>query len=282
MPTSFHRPRSTRGCLLASVLFSVAVAAATLGAEPADAPLQFPLAPGEAHGFPELRDLQGHRLADAEFTQIPEGDRLRVRLAYDFGGGHRVEEATVVQIRPALVQQEWSWTETRGAETVRRFSVDFATGIATGEKQQNGQPKHWSNTVKIVPGRTFAGFAFSLALECLRDRVEHGEAVKLHAVAFTPEPRVVPVELTFAERDRLGMGGRNVTGDRFIIHPDIPAIAQWFVNAPDTRIWLIHDEPHDFLRWEGPLSEPDDPIVRVDVLPGDPSAPAEPVAGQAR
>ena len=51
---------------------------------------------------------------------------------------------------------------------------------------------------------------------------------------------------------------------------------QVFVEAPDTQIWLTSPAPAGFLRWEGPLAEPDDPTLRVDLLPGGKSEPAKP------
>jgi hypothetical protein len=33
------------------------------------------------------------------------------------------------------------------------------------------------------------------------------------------------------------MSGRSLKGDRFIVHPEIPFIAKFFVNVPDTKIW---------------------------------------------
>lgn len=240
-----------------------------MAAELADAGLRLPISEGALHGFPALRDLEGHPRADAEFTQIPEGDRLRVKLVYDFGGGHRVEENTVVRQRPALVQELWSWEETDAGALRRRYRVDFATGQASAEKPENGETKRWEDRVKIEPGRTFAGFAFTLALECLRDQLVRGETAELRAVAFTPHPRTVTVRVAFGGVDRLAMGGREVPGEQFLIHPEIPAIAKPFVRAPDTRIWLIAAPPRGFLRWEGPLAEPSDEIVRVDLLPGE-------------
>ncbi len=76
----------------------------------------------------------------------------------------------------------------------------------------------------------------------------------------------------------MAMGGRILRGDRFMIHPEIPKLAKLLVKVPDTRIWLINPPPVGFLRWEGPLAEPSDPVVRVDLLPGEPSGPAEPVS----
>jgi hypothetical protein len=36
------------------------------------------------------------------------------------------------------------------------------------------------------------------------------------------------------------MSGRSLKGDRFIVHPEVPAIAKLFINVPDTKIWLTN------------------------------------------
>jgi hypothetical protein len=71
------------------------------------------------------------------------------------------------------------------------------------------------------------------------------------------------------------MSGRSLKGDRFIIHPEIPFIAQFFVSVPDTKIWLTNPAPAGFLRREGPIVLPTDPMIRVDLLSGEKSRPAE-------
>jgi hypothetical protein len=73
----------------------------------------------------------------------------------------------------------------------------------------------------------------------------------------------------------MSMGERTVSGDRFIIHPDVPVVARAFIEVHDTKIWLTLPRPAGFLRWEGAIVEPDDPIIRVDLLPGDRSGAAE-------
>ena len=72
------------------------------------------------------------------------------------------------------------------------------------------------------------------------------------------------------------MAGRLLKGDRFVIHPKIGVIAELFVHVPDSIIWLTKS-PAEFLRWEGPVAEPNDPINRVDLIPGTESGPAKPV-----
>jgi hypothetical protein len=137
-----------------------------------------------------------------------------------------------------------------------------------------------SKKIKIEPGRTFAGFGFSLALGNLRKRLLHGEHVQLNAAGFsnfpTLSPQVVTVTISYGGVDRMRMAERSLKGDRFIIHPEIPLIAKFFISVPDTKIWLTNPEPAGFLRWEGPVVLPTDPTVRVDLLCGEKSGPAQP------
>jgi len=131
--------------------------------------------------------------------------------------------------------------------------------------------------VEVEPGKTFAGFGFTLALQNLRKRLLSGERIELKAIGFAPKPQVVTVQISHAGVDRMEMSGRTLKGDHFVIHPDLPAIAKLFVRAPETHLWLTHPAPAGFLRWEGPVAEPNDQIVRVDLLSGEGSGPAQPV-----
>jgi hypothetical protein len=112
-----------------------------------------------------------------------------------------------------------------------------------------------------------------------RKRLLRGEQVQLKAVGFsdfpTLGPQVVTVTISHGGVQRMKMGGRSRKGDQFIIHPEVPFIAKFFVNVPDTKIWLTNPAPAGFLRWEGPIVLPTDPIVRVDLLSGEKSGLAE-------
>jgi hypothetical protein len=237
---------------------------------------------GTARGFPALRDLSGKKLADGEFTQWIENGRLHIRIAYDFGGGRRIEERAVLRQRPQLVQEQWSWRELRDGKLYRRFAVDMAAGTATAEKLEDKGMKTWSEEVELDAGRAFAGIGFSLAIKNLRPRLIKGEAIELQAVGFTPKPRAVNVEITHGGLDRMRMSDRTIRGDRFLIHPKLPWLADLFMNVPDTTIWLTNPPPAAFLRVEGPLAEPKDAGVRIDLLPGGASGPAQPIRAAAR
>jgi hypothetical protein len=229
------------------------------------------------HGFPGVFDLLGKKTGDGEFVQWLETNRLYLTSTYDFGSGHFIEEKAVFRQRPVLAQDEWSWREVKDKAVLRHFEVDFHSGQATGEKLDGTKVKRWSESFKIDSAKTFAGIGFTFALKALRERLIKGEKIELQAVAFTPKPRLVTIQLSYRGLDQIAMAGRTVKSDCFIIHPEVPAIAKLFIDARDTQIWLTANRPAAFVRWEGSILEPDDPIIRVDLLPADHSEPAQPV-----
>src|SRR5436189_3987601 len=231
-----------------------------------------------AHGYPALCDINGKKLADGEFRQWVESNRLHIVITYKFSAGEVYEEHSQFRQEPELIQEKWSWKESKQGRSQREFAVDFIAGIASAHIRQDN--KDVSKKINIEPGRTFAGFGFSLALSNLRKRLLNGEQVQLKAVGFSPfptlGPQVVTVTISHAGVDRMKMSGRSLKGDRFTIHSEIPFIAKFFVNVPDTKLWLTNPAPAGFLRWEGPIVLPEDPIIRVDLLSGTKSGPPEP------
>ncbi|MBI2186556.1 MAG: hypothetical protein HYU37_05455 [Acidobacteria bacterium] len=249
------------------VWVALVVAVGLLARAPASAIEPAPFE-GAARGFPVLRDLNGARLADGEFSQWNADGRLHVVLTYAFGRGRRTEERVVFRQQPVLVQETWSWVERRGGRDARRFTIDFRSGRVTAvARDEEGELNQWEETFDdIGDGRTFAGFGFTLAIKALRPRLVRGEVIRLQGVGFAPKPRTAAVELSYAGRDRVRMAGRTIASDRFIVHPKLPLLARLFVEVPDATIWLT-TPPAGFLRWEGSLAQPDDPLVRVDLLP---------------
>ncbi|MGI8438463.1 MAG: hypothetical protein ACR2NX_16440 [Chthoniobacterales bacterium] len=231
---------------------------------------------GTAHGFPALLDANGKKLGEGEFLVEVDGDRLSITLSYRLKHGVHTQEKAVFSQKSELVQEEWSWREMKGEDTVRMYTVDFKTQMATARKRENGEMKNWSEKVELKPGRTFLGYGFMIATQNLRGRLVKGETIELETVGFTPQPKVVTVKITHAGREEMEMAGRTLQGDHFLLHPEIPAIAKLFIKVPDTHIWLS-EPPAEFLRFEGPFLEPSDPIIRVDLLPGAESGPANPV-----
>src|SRR5438093_1802587 len=236
---------------------------------------------GAAHGYPGLYDINGKKLADSEFRQWVENNRLHIVITYKFSAGEVYEEHSQFRQQPELIQEKWSWKESKHGKSQREFAVDFLAGIASAHISQDH--KDVSKRINIEPGRTFAGFRVALALSNLRKRLLSGEQVQLKAVGFSPfptlGPQVVTVTISHGGVQRMRMGGRSPKGDQFIIHPEIPLFAKLFINVPDTKIWLTNQASAGFLRWKGPIVLPDDPLIRVDLLSGEKSGTPQPAGG---
>ena len=222
---------------------------------------------GTLRGFPVVRDRNGDLLANSSLSQWLERGNLRVKVVHTFRDGRRIEEQAEMKQDSELQQLRWSFVEQSGESVLRRFEVDFETGSATAEKLQNGELKHWKEALSIERGRTFSGSGFLYAVKNLRQRLHAGDRIQLTAIAFTPKPRTATVTVFFDQVDKLTMGGRSFEADRFTIHPEIPFIARPFVKAPDQRLWFFTESPPGLLRFEGPLAEPYDPIIHIDVIP---------------
>ena len=232
---------------------------------------------GAAHGYPGLCSINGKKIADGEFRQWIENKRLHVIITYRFSDGELYEEQTQFRQQPELMQEKWSWKESKNGKSQREFAADFLSGIASAHVRE--EHKDVSEKINVEPGRTFAGFGFTIALSNLRKRLLSGEQVQLKAVGFSPfptlSPQVVTVTISHGGLDRMRMSGRSLKGDRFIVHPEIFFLARLFVDVPDTNIWLTNPTPAGFLRSEGPIVLPTDPLIRVDLLSGTKSGSAQ-------
>src|SRR3982751_2178832 len=84
-----------------------------------------------AHAYPGLCDIDGKKLADGEFRQWMEDQRLNVFITYKFTEGGSFEEKARFRQQPELMQEQWSWKEVKNERVQREFSVDFLSGTAT-------------------------------------------------------------------------------------------------------------------------------------------------------
>jgi hypothetical protein len=225
---------------------------------------------GDAQAFTSLMDsASGAAIADGRYIQWVEAGLLHIESRNDFPGGRSIIERAVLALEPDLQQRSYEWTERKDGALVRQYEVDFAGKRAVATRID--QHKRWKEDLDVEPGKTFAGIAFVVAIKALRTELQPGQKRELKAVAFTPKPRLATVSVIRERPEQVRMAGRTIPADRYTIHPEIPAIAKLFVSAPDQRVWLYATGPAAFLRYEGPLIEPKDQVVRVDTIPA-PSA----------
>ena len=214
-----------------------------------------------------VSSIDGNKpLGQGTLTQWVEGDRLHIVLTYQYEDGRQIDESAVQLQQPELTQERWTWRERRNGQTTRQFNIDFGTGRATGVIRQDGKTRRYNERLAVEPGRTFAGAGFAAAAKNLLPRLRQGEDIELQALAFTPKPRKAKVKLSREGTETLTHGGKTITADRVIIHPEI-GLASLVVKVPDTELYFTGSEPPVMLGGEGPVSGPGDILVRTEVVP---------------
>lgn len=79
---------------------------------------------GAAHGYPALLDAGGKKLADGEFRQWLDGQKLHIIISYKFRDGRYYEESAVIRQTPSeLIQEQWSSKELRDDRPEREFAI---------------------------------------------------------------------------------------------------------------------------------------------------------------
>ena len=92
---------------------------------------------GAAHGYPGLYDINGKKLANSEFRQWLENNRLHVVITHRFSAEEVYEEHAQFRQQPELIQDKWSWKESKHGRSQREFAVDLLTGIASAHMNQD-------------------------------------------------------------------------------------------------------------------------------------------------
>lgn len=220
---------------------------------------------GDLVGYPAIFSESGQRLGSGSLTQKLSGNHLSVRNSYSLSDGRKIVETAEFEVKPKLNQLAWSFEEKRGDAVLRRYQVDFPNGHATGEKHEGSDVKRYDEKVKVKPGETFAGLGFVFAAKNLLGELKEGPR-ELTAIAFTPKPRSVTVQLTRASVDTLTSGGNSVKASRVVIHPKVPAVARAFVHPKDAVMWFAEGNPPQFLRSEATIAEPEEQVVQINLF----------------
>lgn len=236
--------------------------------------VQTPWTEGSLHGFPTMMDAQGKAIGNGDLSQkiLPDGI-LQTDSVYTMSDGTVIHEVSTYRQKPELAQLTWDWSQKSGDQVLRHFVVDFTKKHATAMKlERDGKAKNWDEDLgDIKLGQTFAGGGFVLAIKALHGRLLKGEHIELTAVAMTTKPRTGKVEIYRKDEQTIQVAGRDFKTDRIVIHPKMNPLFRLIVHPKDNLFWFVPGTPPAFLRFEGPLVELHDDVVRIDLMA---SAPA--------
>lgn len=221
----------------------------------AAAPVPVRFAEGVTHGFLLLRSLDGILLATGDLLQIARGGEVEKRMVFRFTDGSVFEESTVFTERGVYTLRSYRLVQ-RGpvfSEDIE-ISLERATGkYRVKTKAHEGGRENTLEGILDLPPDVYNG----LILTVVKD-LPKGASETVHYVAFTPEPRIIQLEMTPANEQKVLVGKLEKTAVHYVLKPRLGIWLKLFATLlgrvpPDEHVWFISDEVPAFVRFEGPL-----------------------------
>jgi hypothetical protein len=218
---------------------------------------------GSQRGFLVLRSQTGAILASGEITQIPLGDRIKLRLVFHFRDGSLSDETTVYSqnstfrlISDRLVQSGKSFPNPcemsidAGYQQVSMRSL--AKGGEAAKTEHMDLPPDLSN-----------GLLFNL----IKNLPTNVPGVKISYLAPETKPRMVKLAIALEKEEQFTIAGRPVKAAEWDVKPDLGGVAGIVApmvgkQPPDTHVWVAEGGIPVVVRVDAALY-PDGPVWSI-------------------
>jgi hypothetical protein len=228
---------------------------------------------GLAHGFVELRTLEGAAVADGDLiqnaVQTASGNRVTARLLFRFKDGSTRDEVTVYTQRKTfhllsnhVVQKGPSF------KMPMESTIDAKTGRVTIRYTEDGKEKMIDDRMEL-PDDLANGMTFAL----LKNISPRTPKTTVSMLAMTPQPRLVKLEFTPAGEDSFLTGGSARKATHYVMKVSIPGLTGAIASVlgktpPDSHFWVLGGAAPAFVKAETELSA-GGPTWRIELVSPD-------------
>ncbi len=241
---------------------------ALMGTIVSAAPVGVRFLEGAAHGFLLLRDERGQALADGDWWQVPEGDRVEINLRFRFHDGSLSQETLVITQRRVFTLQAYRLVQRGPSFPVqleasldrqsRRYTVRHRDKPDSPEQVENGELE--------LPDDLYGSGMLAVLLR----NIGPTEGFTAQTVVFMPKPRLVTITARPAGQETYTLSDGARTSRRYVVHPELGGVlgvvAPLVGKSPsDLQYWMAGEPVATFVRFEGPLY-PNGPAWRVDFV----------------
>jgi hypothetical protein len=241
--------------------------AGMLGAPLAAAePIAVRFVEGVSHGFLTLRTADAAQIASGDLLQLARRGEIESRMVFRFRDGSVLDETVVFTQQRVFVMKTYRLSQ-RGPA----FAEDTEITLERASGKYRVKTTAHKDGVETVldgvlemPADTYNGMVLTVAKNLAK-----GASETIHVVAFTPEARLVPVELSPAGVHKVLVGELTKSATRYVFKPKPGPWLSVIANVlgrmpPDSHAWILTDEVPAFVRFEGPL-HPAGPLWRIEL-----------------
>lgn len=210
---------------------------------------------GTLHGFVELRTAAGAPLANGDLLQTVHDGVVESRLVFHFPDSSVFDESVTFTQHGVFAMEHYHLIQSGPA-----FADDLTADLvaASGEyhvlsrSHKDGKQHDYSGTMD-VPADTYNGMVIIIAKNLVA-----GDTQAVHVVAFTPQPRVIGLEIAPTAFESVMLGRHTETAVHFKLKPKLGALLRVFATLvgqapPDSDVWIINNDVPAFARFEGPM-----------------------------
>lgn len=220
--------------------------------EAAPVPVRF--VEGAVHGFLTLSEMNGNVIAAADLRQVSTAKGIEARTIFHFKDGSLSDETVVYTEQNVFSMQSYHAMQ-RGPA----FAEDRDVYLERSGKYRVKNKDHKEDKEQIIDGMldlppdVYNGMIFTIA-----KNLPEAERKTVHIVAFTPEPRIIGIDITPAGEEKVSVSGSGRSATHFVMHPQLGRWLQFFAKLtgqtpPDEHVWILSDSVPAFVKFEGPL-----------------------------
>ena len=226
-------------------------------------------AEGAAHGYLGVRDGSGESIGHGELLQTVRGNLVESRLVFRFKDGSLFDEKTTFSQRRVFTLQKYRLIQ-RGPSFPEELDISMDRKSGRYRVRSRAGP---DQSEAVTAGRLdMPPDAYNGLIGTLLKNLPTRKSATVRIVAFTPEPRLITLDLRPEAKEPVQVGDLLKTATRWVLKPQIHGVVHFFGKVlgqlPDEfryRFWIIHDGIPAFARFEGPLHLMG-PVWRVEVL----------------
>jgi hypothetical protein len=261
------RPRPWRASFLTvlAVLLTVLLVPARASAKP----VAVSFVEGAAHGYLVVQDGSGESIGHGEVLQTVRGNLVESRLVFRFKDGSLFDEKTTFSQRRVFTLQKYRLIQ-RGPSFPEELDIRMDRKSGRYRVRSRAGP---DQSEEVTAGRLeLPSDAYNGLIGTLLKNLPPGKSATVRIVAFTPEPKLIALDLRPEAKEPVQVGELLKTATRWVLKPRIHGVVHFFGKVlgqlPDEfryRFWIIHDGIPAFARFEGPLHLMG-PVWRIEVL----------------
>jgi hypothetical protein len=246
-------------------LAAVTAAVAQQGARrvaPAGIAVRF--AEGSVHGFVALKTAAGAPLAVGDLTQVVRDQLIESRMVYHFADSSVFEEIVTFSQHGVFEMQTYHLVQRGPAFTDDLDATLSRSGayVVLSRPHRIGKEQRYAGSL-VLPPDVSNGMVVTLV-----KNLPASDTETVHVVAFTPQPRLIGLQLAPSGSERVMVGTHAEAAVNFTLKPKLGALLRFFANLqgkgpPDSHAWIVGGGVPAFVRFEGPLYS--GPVWRIEL-----------------